>query len=96
MSHQFNLHIILSLGIYSTEFDFLQRESLHDYFEYAIIIGNKDDMVSLQYYSNNVSVKFIEEQLGSSPYSIQIIYEWIQISGELFDEVIIHNNIPIT
>ena len=60
MSHQFNLHILLSLGIYSTEFDLLQGESLHDSFEYAIIIGNKDDMVSLQYYSNNVSVKFIE------------------------------------
>ena len=51
-------------------------------------------MVSLQYYSNHFFVKFVKEQL-ISPNSRQIIDEWIEISAELFDEVIIYNNIPI-
>ena len=63
MAYQFILYIILLLGRYSTEFDLLQQKSLHYSYEYAIIIGNKYDMVLLKDYSKNVFVNFIKEQL---------------------------------
>ena len=62
MAHQFILNVLMLLGRYSTEFDILQHESLHDYFEYARIIGNKYYMI-LKGYSNNVFVKFVKEKL---------------------------------
>ena len=93
---QFILHILLSLGRYVTEIDLLHQVSLKESFRYAKLIGQNNDEDSLQLYSNNVFVRFIEEQLIYFPNSRSLIDDWITTAGELFDDVIIRNTIPIT
>ena len=94
--HQFILHLLLSLGRYKTEIDLVQHASLRDAFRYAKLIGNNNDKESLLKYNDNIFVCFIEKQLVYFPNSRQIIDTWIQSTGELLDEVIINDNIPIT
>ena len=94
--HQFILHLLLSLGRYETEIDLVRHASLRDAFRYAKLIGNNNDEESLLKHSDNIFVRFIEEQLVYFPNSRQIIDTWIQSTGELLDEVIINDNIPIT
>ena len=65
-------------------------------FEHAKLIGLNNDNQSLDQYSNSIFVKFIEEQLIYFPNSRSLIDSWITISGELFDNVIKKNTIPIT
>ena len=96
MGCQFLLHILLSLGRFTTEIDLIQHESFRESFRYAKLIGNEDDDQSLQQYSNDVFVRFIEEQLIYFPNSRSIIDSWIIIAAELFDDAIKHNSIPIT
>ena len=96
MGTQFLLHILLSLGRFITEIDLIQHESFRESFRYAKFIGIEDDDNSLQQYSNDVFVKFIEEQLIYFPNSRSTIDSWITIAAELFDNVIKHDTIPIT
>ena len=88
METQFILHILLSLGRFSTEIDLIQQSSLRASFRYAKLIGLNNDNQSLGQYSNSIFVKFIEEQLIYFPNSRSLIDSWITISGELFDNVI--------
>ena len=93
---QFILHILLSLGRYVTEIDLLRQVSLKELFRYAKLIGQNNDEDSLQLYSNDVFVRFIEEKLIYFPNSRSLIDDWITTAGELFYDVIIRNTIPIT
>ena len=96
MPHQFILHILLSLGRFQTEIDLNQHTSLRNAFRYAKLIGLNNDEESLRQYSDQLFVRFVEEQLIFSPNSRQIIDPWIHACGELFDDVIIEGTIPIT
>ena len=96
MGTHFILHILLSLGRYKTEMDLLQHRSLRESFRYAKLIGPEDDDESLQKYSNEVFVLFIEEQLIFFPNSRSIIDSWITITADLFNEAIKNDSIPIT
>ena len=95
MGTQFILHILLSLGRYTTEIDLILQPSLRDSFRYAKLIGSEDNIESLQKYSDEVFVLFIESQMIYFPNSRNIIDEWINVSADLFNEVIINNSIPI-
>ena len=91
MGTQFILHLLLSMGYFSTEIDL----TLHE-IRYAKLIGTKNDIESLQDYSNNLLRRFIEEQLVFFPNSKRVIDGWIITAGELLDEIIVHNNTPIS
>ena len=96
MGTQFLLHLLLSMGHFSTEIDLTLHENLRESFRYAKLIGPDDDEESLQTYSNNLLKRFIEEQLVYFPNSKRVIDSWIITAGELLDEVIVRNNIPIS
>ena len=70
MGTKFILLILLSLGRYRTEIELLQHVSLRESFCYAKLIGPENDDESLQSYSDQVFVLFIEEQLICFPNSI--------------------------
>ena len=93
---QFISHILSSLRRYVTEIDLLHQVLLKESFRYAKRIGQNNDEDSLQIYSNDVFVRFIEEQLIYFPYSKSLIDDWITTAGELFYDVIIKNTINIT
>ena len=95
MGTQFILHLLLSMGHFSTEIDLTLNETLRESFRYANLIGPLDDEESLQQYSNELLRKFIEEQLIYFPNSKRIIDSWIITAGELLDEIIVHDCIPI-
>ena len=96
MGTQFILHLLLSMGHFATEIDLTLHENLREAFRYAKLIGTQNDIESLQEYSNNLLRRFIEEQLVFFPNSKRVIDGWIIIAGELLDEIIVHNNIPIS
>ena len=89
-------NLVVPLTRFETEIDLIQHSSLRDAFRYSKLIGTNDDEESLREYSNKLFVRFIEEQLIYFPNSRQIIDSWIQITGDLFDDVILNGNIPIT
>ena len=95
MGTQFILHLLLLMGHFSTEIDLTLNETLRESFRYANLIGPLDDEESLQQYSNELLRKFIEEQLIYFPNSKRIIDSWIITAGELLDEIIVHDCIPI-
>ena len=96
MGTQFILHILLSLGHFSTELDLILHPSIRESLRYAKLIGPNNDDESLQRYSNELLSLFISEQLIYFPNTRQLIDSWIISAGELFDEVIIHDRIPIS
>ena len=96
MGHRFILHILLSLGHYATEFDLILHRNLRESFRYAKLIGPNNDPESLERYSNNVMNLWINEQLAYFPNSTKILDQWIIEAGEIFDAIIIRDELPIT
>ena len=96
MVTRFILYILLSLGCNKTEIDLLQHGLLGESFRYAKFIGPENDDDSHQNYSGRVFVIFIEEQLIYFPDSRSIIYSWITVTDDLFNEAIKNDRIPIT
>ena len=93
---QFILHILLSMGEFDTEVDLLHHNSLQNSLRYAKLIGESDNEDDLKRYSSNLLRKFIEEQLVFFPNSLRTLDSWIVAAGDLFDSVIVSNNIAIT
>ena len=96
MGTQFILHILLSVGRYSTEIDLLKHSTLRESFRYAKLIGSREDDDSLEIYSSEVFLLFIVEQLIYYPNSRFLIDSWIITSAQLFNDTILYNMIPIT
>ena len=93
---RFILHVFLSLGHFETELDLLLHPTLRDSFRYAKLIGNSNDPIDLQKYSNDLQKLFIEEQLVYFPNGSNIVSSWIVVIGELFDGIIVRDEIPIS
>ena len=55
-----------------------------------------DDEDTLKTYSRQLLKRFIEEQLVYFPNSMNVLRQWILTAGDLFDSIIIQNDIPIT
>ena len=96
MGTRFILHILLSLGHFQTELDLLLHRTLRDSLRYAKLIGPSNTKEKLQEYSDKLLKLFIEEQLVYFPNSSKVIQSWIVIAGELFDSIILNDEIPIT
>jgi hypothetical protein len=94
--YQFLHHILLSMGSFATEIDLIMKPSLRESFRYAKLIGQSDEPEDLQRYSDNLLYCWIEEQLQYWANSKRLITEWIVIAGELFDGVIVRNELSIS
>lgn len=96
MGPQFLHHLLLSMGRFDTELDLLLHTNVKDCFRYAKLIGDNDDSTSLEKYSNGLMNLYVKEQLCYYPNGQGTIDSWIVYSGELFDSVIIRNEIPVS
>ena len=96
MGAQFILHILLSMGQFDTEYDLLMHPSLRDCLRYAKLIGDNNDEESLRQYSTNLQLKYFTTQLKNFPNSMRQLDSFIIEASQVFDRVIIHNEIPIT
>ena len=96
MGVQFLLHILLSMGRFATEIDLTLQGSLRESLRYAKLIGPSDNPENLEEYSNQLLDRFINEQLKYFPNSQRVVDSWIITAGELFDSVIIDDEIPIS
>ena len=83
------------MGHFSTEIDLTLHPSLLESFRSSHLIGPLNDVESLQQYSNELLKKFIVDQLQYFPNSKRVIDSWIITAGELLDDIIVHDNIPI-
>ena len=61
---------------------------------YAKLIGPSNEPEDLEEYSNQLLLRYIKEQVVLFPSSKRIIQSWIVVAGDLFDGVIIHDEIP--
>ena len=95
MAPEFILSTLLSLGRFSTERELLLHDKLSKCFRHAKLIGMEEDEESLKQYSNQVMYKYISTQLLFFPNGQRIIDALIIQSGDLFDSVIIKNEIPV-
>ena len=86
---------MLSLGRFRTEIDLCQHRTLRESFRYAKLIGPKNDEESLEQYSDELFALFIKEQLIYFSNSRSIIDGWISMTGDLFDDIIMRDTIPI-
>ena len=93
---QFIHHILLSMGCFDTEIDLTLQPSLREAFRYAMLIGPSNDHNDLERYSNQLLYRWIEEQLQYYAASLRLLSEWIVVAAELFDSIIIRNELSIS
>ena len=93
---QFIHHILLSMGRYATELDLIMHPSLRESLRYAKLIGPSNDPDDLVEYSNKLLYRYIEDQLQYFPNSKRVLTEWIVIAGNLFDSIIIRDEVSIS
>ena len=96
MGHQFILHILLSMGRFETELDLTLHSNLRNALRYAKLIGGKYDKESLKIYSNQLTQRFVTEQLVYFPNSYRVLDTYIIHAAQLFYDIIICDMIPIT
>lgn len=92
---QFLHHILLSMGHFSTEIDLTMHGSIRECLRNAKLIGEETDRDSLVDYSNRLLYRWIEEQLQYFHTSRRVFGELVVTAGELFDSVIIDDEISI-
>ena len=95
MGIRFILHILLSLGHFETEVDLVLHTTLRESLRYSKLIGPLDDAVLLKKYSVALLKLYFTTQVVTFPNSSRIISIWINAAGELFDSIIIRNEISI-
>ena len=72
------------------------HSTLRECFRYEKLIGDNDVDESLELYSKNLLHLFVTKSLVYFPNSRNVIDTYIIAVGDLFDDVIISNEIPIT
>ena len=94
-SIQFLIHIILSLGSYKTEIDALCHANFRQCLRAVKLIGTSDDFETLKRDSEQLTTKFINEQLVFFPNSLNKAETFIVMSKGIFDDSIVHDAISI-
>ena len=84
------------MGSFDTKIDSVMHSSIREAFRYAKLIGLSYEPDDLRSYSKGLLYKWIEEQQQYFPNSKRVITEWIVLVGELFDSIIVHDNMPIS
>ena len=93
---QFILHIMLSMGKFDTEIDLSLHASLRESLRYAQLIGPSNSPEDLTKYSNELMLRYFKEQVVTFPNSKHVLQSWIVQAAELFDSVIIDNELTVT
>ncbi len=96
MGVQFLIHLLLSLGHFQTEIDLTSHSTIRECMQYAKLIGESIEPVDLERYSNELLLRYFEEQVVTFPNSKQVIQSWVVAAGDLLDSVIIHDEITIS
>mmetsp|Transcript_10982 Transcript_10982/g.23257 ORF Transcript_10982/g.23257 Transcript_10982/m.23257 type:complete len:195 (+) Transcript_10982:5384-5968(+) len=90
-AQQFLMHIILLLGKYDTEMDARTKPTIRDSLRGVNLIGDTNNLESLKRYSAKLAEKYIEEQMGFYPNSLNKTKNFLTMSKTVFDNAIIHN-----
>ena len=93
---QFILHILLSLGKFDTEIDLTLHCSLKESFRYAKLIGSSNEPEDLRRYSNELLLRYFKKQVVTFPNTKYILQSWIVEAAELFDSIIIDDELTIS
>ena len=93
--YQFIHHVLLSMGCFSTEVDLILHQNLREAFRYAKLISPSKDPDNLQMYSNQLLYRWITEKLQFTTPSFRGQYEFITITAEIFNSIIVYNELPI-
>ena len=89
----FILHIMLSMGKFDTEIDLTLHSTLRESLRYCQLIGQSDLLEDLTRYSNELILKYFKEQITTFPNSKHVLQSWIVEAAQLFDSVIIDNEL---
>ena len=92
----FLLHVMLVCGTFATELDLRSQASMRESLVAANLIGDRTDDVSLRAYSLQLIKRVITDILPGQPISLRRMDEYIVTAKNLFDRVLLLNEIPIT
>ena len=93
---QFLLHILLSMGSFDTKIDLTLHETLRESLRYAKLIGPSNEPDDLTRYSNDLMLKYFKEQIVTFPNSKYVLQSWIVQAADIFDSIIIDNELRTT
>ncbi len=93
---EFLLHVMLVCGKFETELDFRTAPSMHESLIAANLIGDRTDEDSLQAYSRQLIQLMIKDILPGQPISLRRLVEYIVSAKNVFDRVLLSNDIPAT
>ena len=96
MSTPFMLHIMLSMGRFDTELDLIMHPTMQECLRYCKLIGNDNYTDALQEYANNLTKRYVEEQVQYFPNTQRVIDYWIVTAHELFCSIIVRDELPVT
>ena len=96
MRASFLLYIMLSMGHFETEVDILIHENLRECLRYCKLIGENKNEESLKLYADNLTKRYIIEQVQYFPNSKRAIDHWIITANNLFRAIIVRDEVPIT
>ena len=93
---QFIHHILLSMGCFDTEVDLILHPSLREAFRYAKLIGPPNERNNLENYSKKLLYRWIKEQLQYYAALLRLLSEWIVVAADLFDSIIVYDELSIS
>ena len=77
ISTSFLLHGMLSMGRFETEIDLFTHGSIKEFLKYCHLIGDNDNEEYLQHYAEDITKRFIKEQMQYFPNAQRFIDLWI-------------------
>ena len=92
----FSLHVMLVCGKLETELDFRTAPSMRESLIAANLIGDRMDTESLRAYSRQLIQLVIKDILPGTPISLRRLDEYIVSARNVFDRVLLSNDIPVT
>jgi len=87
---------MLVCGNFETELDFRTAPSMHESLIAANLIGDRMDTESLRAYSWQLIQLVIKDILPGTPISLRRLDEYIVSAKNVFDRVLLSNDIPVT
>jgi hypothetical protein len=87
---------MLVCGNFETELDFRTAPSMRESLIAANLIGDRMDTESLRAYSRQLIQLMIKDILPGTPISLRRLDEYIVSAKNVFDRVLLSNDIPVT
>ncbi len=94
-TQQFFIHLVLSLGKYTTEIDALHRQNPRETLEATRLIGTATDEASRLDDINNLLYKYIVEQVVYFSHALRRADGMITQAHRILEDVIMHNEFPL-